>query len=97
MPVEYSPSSALDVLGALLDLRSQFGDLYRQRCLLAIHLRDAAGQYHAQAGAHFVAECGVALSFCGLPLERTHLPGDFFEDVVDARQVLFGLFEAKFG
>ena len=85
------------MLGALLDLRSQFGDLDRQGCLLAIHLRDAAGQYHAQPGAHFVAESGIAFCLRRLPLERTHLPGNFFEDVVDPRQILFGLFQAKFG
>ena len=85
------------MLGAVLDLRSQFGNLNRQRCLLAIHLRDPAGQHHAQPGAHLVPERGIALGLRRLALERTHLPGYFFEDVVDPRQILFGLFQAKLG
>ncbi len=44
------------LLAALLDLRSQLGNLYRQRCLLAIHLRNPAGQYHAQPRAHLITQ-----------------------------------------
>ena len=83
------------LLAALLDLGSQLSDLYHQRGLLGIHLGDPAGQYHAQPGAHLFAQRGIALGFHGLPFERTHLPRDFFEDVVDTRQVLLGLFQAK--
>ena len=33
----------------------------------------------------------------GLALQRIHLPRDFLEDVIDAGQVLLGVFEARFG
>ena len=44
-----------------------------------------------------VADGGIALGLGGLALERVHLPRDFFEDVVDAGEVLLGLLEAQFG
>src|SRR6185312_6897578 len=33
----------------------------------------------------------------GLAFERHHLLGDFFEDVVDAREILFRVLETEFG
>ena len=57
---------------------------------------ELAGQHDAQLGAHFVAQLGVALGLRGLALQRIHLARDFFEDVVDAGQVLLGVFEAGF-
>src|SRR3984957_11100387 len=83
------------MLGALLDLCSQFGYLNGQRCLLAIHLLDPAGEHDPQAPTHLIAERGIALSLRGLALEGTHLAGYFFEDVIDPSQILFRLFEAK--
>ena len=63
---------------------------------LGIKLRELADQQHAQLGAHLVAQLGVALGLRGLPLQRVHLASDFVEDVVDAREVLLGVFEAGF-
>ncbi len=48
-------------------------------------------KHQAQLVAHFVAQLGIALGFGGLTLQRVHLPRDFVEDVVDARQVLLGV------
>ena len=62
-----------------------------------IHLRELAGQHDAQFGAHLVAQSGIALRLAGLALQRIHLPRDFFENVVDAVQVLLGIFQARFG
>ena len=67
------------------------------RGLLGVHLREAAGEDDAELGAELVAESAVALGLGGLALERGHLLGDFFEDVVDAREVLLGGLEAELG
>jgi hypothetical protein len=48
-------------------------------------------------GFQFDLELAVALGLGRLPLERIHLPGDFLQDVVDARQVLLGAFQLGFG
>ena len=58
-------------------------------------MRELAGQHHAQLGAHLVAQPGVTLGLRRLPLQRIHLPRDFVEDVVDARQVQLGVFQAR--
>ena len=62
-----------------------------------IELRELAGQHDAQLGAHFVAQLRIALGLGGLALQRVHLPRDFVEDVVDARQVQLGVFQTSFG
>ena len=56
-----------------------------------------AGEHHAQAGFQLALELGVAPRLGRLALEGIHLAGDFFQDVVDARQVLLGAFELGFG
>ena len=56
-----------------------------------------AGQDEAQLGAHLVAQLGEALGLRGLALQGIHLARDFVEDVVEARQVQLGFFEARFG
>src|SRR5581483_2673906 len=61
-----------------------------------VDLCEFAGQHHAQFGAHFVAQPGIALGFGSLTLERIHLPCDFVEDVVDTREVQAGFFESSF-
>ena len=55
-----------------------------------------AGQHNPQLGPHFFAQAGVAFSLRSLPLQRIHLSRDFFEDVIDAGQVLLGIFKARF-
>ena len=55
-----------------------------------------AGEHDAQPGFQFGLQFAVALGLGGLPLQRIDLAGDFFEDVVDARQVLLGAFELGF-
>ena len=64
---------------------------------LEVHLGHAAGENDAEACAQLVAECAVTLGLGGLALERGHLACDFFEDVVDAREILFCGFEAELG
>ena len=66
------------------------------RCAFVIQLREFAGEHNPQLGSHFVAQLGIALGFRGLPLQRIHLPRNFLEDVVHARQVLFSVFETRF-
>ena len=73
-----------------VELRIEFGALLLDR-------GELAGQHHAQLGAHFFAQPGIALRLRGLPLQRIHLPRDFFENVVHAGQVQLGVFQARFG
>ena len=82
---------------ALINLRGQGSDLGLERCLLRVHMCNLAGQHYAQPRAQFIAQRAIALGFGGLPLERTHLPGDFLENIVDAGEVLLGLLQAKLG
>ncbi len=58
---------------------------------------ELAGQQHAQLGAHLIAQLGITLGLRRLPLQRIHLARDFVEDVVDARQVQPGVFQARLG
>ena len=72
-----------------------FGDLVElllKRAGLSFQLRELAGQHDAQLVAHLIAQLGVALGLRRLALQRIHLPRDFVEDVVDARQVQFRVF-----
>ena len=83
--------------GLRVDLGGEERDLFRGGGLLGVELGHAAGEDDAEAGAELVAEGAVTLGLGGLALERVHLAGDFFEDVVDAGEVLAGGFEAEFG
>ena len=65
-------------------------------CAFAVQLRELAGEHNPQLGSHFVAQLGIALGFRGLPLQRVHLPRDFLENVIHARQVLLSVFETCF-
>ncbi len=78
------------LLGYAIDLRVKLS-------ALLVDLGKFAGQHHAQLGAHFVAELGIALRFRSLPLQRIHLPRDFVENIVHASQVLLGVFQARLG
>src|ERR1019366_3360007 len=73
---------------------ADFRELASEQGSLGIKLRELADQQHAQLGAHFVAQPGVALGLRGLPLQRVHLARDFVEDVVDAGEILLRVFEA---
>ena len=86
-----------DVRGGGVDLRGEGGDLVVERDAGRVHLMEAAGEDDAQAAAQLIAHGGVALGLGGLALERVHLPRDLFEDVVHAREILLGGFEAQFG
>ncbi len=57
---------------------------------------ELADQQHAKFGAHLVAQPAITLGLRGLPLQRVHLARDFVKDVVDAGQVLLGVFQARF-
>ena len=59
-------------------------------------MREPAGQQHAQFGPHFIAKLGVALGLGRLPLQRIHLARDFVKNVIDAGEILSGVFEAGF-
>ena len=78
------------LIGQAVELRIEFG-------ALVFDCGELAGQHHAQLGAHLVAQARVALGLRSLALQRIHLSRDFFEDVVHARQVELGIFEARFG
>ncbi len=86
-----------DVRGGGVDLRGEGGDLVVERDAGRVHLMEAAGEDDAQAAAQLIAHGGVALGLGGLALERVHLPRDLFEDVVHAREILLGRFEAQLG
>ena len=87
----------LDSRGLSINLSGEHGDSFGSRGLLDVELGHAAGEDNAKACAELIAQCTVTLGLGGLALEGGHLAGDFFEDVVDARQVVTGGFEAKFG
>ncbi len=70
-------------------------NLLVQSRLIRIHRCHAACQHHAQPPAQLLAHCGKTLSLGCLPLQAVHLPGHFFKDVVHARQVLLGAFQAQ--
>src|SRR6185437_12362686 len=57
----------------------------------------AAPEQSAVPRIEFGLELAVALRLGGLALERIHLAGDFFKDVIDAGKVLARGFEAGFG
>ena len=64
---------------------------------LAFQQPELAASNCAQVVRRFRLQLAVALGLGGLPLERIHLPGDFFQDVEHARQVLLGAFQLGFG
>src|SRR6266436_8159007 len=81
----------------LADFLAQLMDLGIESHAFLVHLRELAGEHDSKFGAHLVAQPGIALSLAGLPLERVHLPRDFFEDVVHSVEISLGVFEARFG
>ena len=87
----------LHCLGAMLHFFGERVELGVEFGAFVLDGGELAGQHEAQLGAHFFAQAGVALGFGGLALQRIHLARDFFEDVVDAREVQLGVFEARFG
>src|SRR5208282_941921 len=76
---------------------AQLMDLGIKSHTLLVHLRELAGEHHAQLGAHLVAQPGIALRLAGLALERVHLPRDFFENVVHAIQIRLGVLKTRLG
>ncbi len=84
----------LDCCRLRIYLSGKGGDLLGGGGLLGIELGHAAGKNDAEAGTEFVAKGPVALRLGGLALEGGHLPGDFIEDVVDAREILTCRLEA---
>ena len=85
----------LHALGLLADFLAQLMNLGIERHAFLVHLGELAGEHDPQLGAHFVAQPGIALGLAGLALERVHLPRDFFENVVDAVEIGFGVFQAR--
>jgi hypothetical protein len=80
---------AAQIGGGQVQVQRGFGRLPLQHAKLA-------RERHAQAGIHLGFQLAVALGLGGLPLERIHLPGDLFQNVEDARQVLLGAFQLGF-
>ena len=74
----------------------QDGSAARRFRRFPLQLREFAGQHYAQLGAHFIAQPRITLGFRRLPLQRIHLPRDFFENVVDAIQIQLGIFQPSF-
>ena len=87
----------LHALGEFANFGAKPLHLAIERHALGVHDRELAGEHNPQLGAHFVAQAAVALGLAGLAFERIHLARDFFEDVIDAVEILFRLFEAGFG
>ena len=87
----------LYVFGLDANLIAQLMNLRVERSALLIHLIKLAGEDNAQFGAHLVAQLTIALGLAGLAFERVHLARDFLENVVDAVQICFCIFEARFG
>src|SRR6185437_6076323 len=85
----------LEICSLLINESCEAADLGRSCGLLRIHLRQPAGNHHAQLAAQVVAQSAVALGLGSLPLQRTHLPGNLFEDVVHARKILLCRLKAQ--
>ena len=97
MSVCWLASCLVDLRRRSVDLLGEGGDLLLEFDLIGVHQRHAAGQHHAQTVAQLVAHHGEALGLRRLPLQAVHLPRDFFKDVVHARQILLGAFQAQLG
>ena len=82
--------AVLHVLGQRLQLGVEF-------CAFLINRGKLTRQHHAKLGTHLFAQLGVALGLGGLALQRIHLACHFVENIVHARKVQFGIFEARFG
>ena len=87
----------LHLLGAMLHLLGEGVELGVKFGTLLFDRGELAGQNQTQLGPHFFPQPGIALRLRGLPLQRIHLPRDFVEDVVHARQVQLGVFQSRFG
>src|ERR1035438_3733425 len=88
---------SLDFSSRGVDVPGQRADLPLQTGLVRIHDCHAAGQYHPQPPAQFVADRGKPLRLGCLTLQAVHLARDFFEDIVHAGQVLLGALQAQLG
>ena len=86
----------LDGFGLQPDFVGKRRDLRLERRRLLFQFGELAGQHHPQLGPHLVAQLGIALRLRRLPLQRVHLPRDFVENVVNARQVLLGFLQPGF-
>src|ERR1700732_4146281 len=87
----------VDAFSLLSNLLAQLMDLGIESHAFLIHLSELAGEHDSKFGAHLIAQPGIALGLAGLSLERVHLPRDFFEDVIQAVEVSFGIFESRLG
>ena len=86
----------LNLFRLIANLLRHSRDLRIEGSALLFQLSELAGQNQAQLGTHLFAQFGVALCLGSLPLERIHLARDFLENVIHSRQVLLGLFQARF-
>jgi hypothetical protein len=76
-----------------------FGDLSELRLeprRFGIELSELTGENDAQFRAHLIAQLRVPLGLAGLAFQGIHLPRHFVEDVIDAREIQLGVFEARF-
>ena len=64
---------------------------------LALQYPEPPGQRPAQLRVHLALHFVVTPRLGRLALQRIHLPADFFENVEDAREILLGAFEFRFG
>ena len=69
----------------------------RQLGGFALQHPEAAGNRLAQVRQHLRAQFFIAPGLGCLPLERIHLPSDFFQNVEHARKILLGAFELRLG
>ena len=82
--------------GAGAELGGERGEVALELGGVLLEFGVLGSEDEAQLLAHLVAQLGVALGLGRLALERVHLASDFFKDVVDAREIELGLFEASF-
>src|SRR5258708_32940916 len=87
----------LHAFALLADFLAQLMDLGIESHAFLVHLSELAGEHDSKFGAHLVAQPGIALGLASLALERVHLPRDFFEDVIHAVEISFGVFESRLG
>src|ERR1019366_4581713 len=80
----------LQLAGGEVQIDGRLGGIALQQAVLA-------AQHNAQTGIELDLELAIALGLGCLAFERIHLPGDFLQDVVDARQILLGAFQFGFG
>ena len=81
---------------ALLHIFGEGAELDFELSVFLFDRSELAGQNDTKLSTHLVTEFCVALGLGGLTLQRIHLARDFVKNIVDARKIQLGIFEARF-